>query len=109
MIFLNSDLVIPLPLLHVLLQALLKHTILKHDGECREGLEILALLAIFTEKRLSHINFNSTLAGHFREKESWLVGQKRRMVLEVKGGENRKSFSLTINNNLDLLEEGNPS
>lgn len=76
MLFLSSDLVIPLLLLHMLLQALLKHTILNHDGECREALEILALLAIFTEKRLSHINFNSTLAAHFREKQSWLVAQK---------------------------------
>lgn len=31
------------------------------------------------------------------------------MVLEVKGGENRKTFSLTINNKLDLLEEGTRS
>lgn len=64
-------------------------TILNHDGECRESLKILALLAIFTEKRLSYTNFKTTLAGHFREEQSWLVGQKRRMVLEVKGGEKR--------------------
>lgn len=84
-------------------------TILNHDGECREGLKRLALFAIFTGKRLNHTNFKSTLAGHFREKQSWLVAQKRRMVLEVKGGENRKTFSQTINNKLDLLEEGTPS
>lgn len=66
MLFLNSDLVIPLPLLHMLLQALIKHTILNQDGECREGLEILTLVAIFTEKRLSCINFHSSLASRFR-------------------------------------------